>query len=172
MSDNTYTGGCQCGAVRFRIRGEIKDASICHCRMCQKAFGGFYAPLVGVSGLEFDWTRGGPKFFQSSNYVKRGFCGNCGTPLSFEAPEGVGLAIGAFDEPGRVKPIVQFGTEAKVAYVDHLHELPEQQTLDDLSTAPYLTDVVSYQHPDHDTTDWTAKSASEPDHWRPREQGV
>ena len=170
--NETYSGGCQCGAVRFRIRGQLKDPSICHCRMCQKAFGNFYAALVSVNDVDFAWTRGEPKFFQSSNYVKRGFCGNCGTPLSFEAPEGVGLAIGAFDEPGRVEPVVQFGVEAKIAYVDHLHQLPEQDTLDDVSTAPYLTDVVSYQHPDHDTADWTPKAAPEPDHWRPGEQGV
>ncbi|MGO7428793.1 GFA family protein, partial [Rhizobium ruizarguesonis] len=42
----TYTGGCQCGAIRFRVSGDIKDSSICHCRMCQKAFGAYYAPLV------------------------------------------------------------------------------------------------------------------------------
>ena len=32
-----HTGGCQCGAVRFRIEGALGRASICHCRMCQKA---------------------------------------------------------------------------------------------------------------------------------------
>jgi hypothetical protein len=35
------SGGCQCGAVRFRVDGELGRASICHCRMCQKAFGAF-----------------------------------------------------------------------------------------------------------------------------------
>jgi hypothetical protein len=171
MSD-IHTGGCQCGAVRFRIQGELKDPSICHCRMCQKAFGNFYAPLVSVGDAEFAWTRGTPKYFQSSNHVKRGFCGNCGTPLSYEAPDGVGLAIGAFDEPERVRPIVQFGVEAKIGYVDHLHELPGHETMDDVEAAPFLTDLQSYQHPDHDTTDWTPKASPEPDHWRPKEQGV
>jgi hypothetical protein len=172
MSEPVHTGGCQCGAVRFRIQGELKDASICHCRMCQKAFGNFYAPLVGVNDVEFDWTRGAPKYFQSSNYVKRGFCGDCGTPLSYEGPDGVGIAIGAFDAPERVRPIAQFGVEAKIDYVDHLHDLPGHDTMDDVEAASFLADVVSYQHPDHDTTDWTPKASPEPDHWRPKEQGV
>ncbi len=34
------SGGCQCGAVRFR-GSRFGRSSICHCRMCQKAFGGF-----------------------------------------------------------------------------------------------------------------------------------
>ncbi|HET7714155.1 MAG TPA: GFA family protein, partial [Bauldia sp.] len=36
MSDGWFTGGCQCGAVRFRVAA-LGRASICHCRMCQKA---------------------------------------------------------------------------------------------------------------------------------------
>ena len=51
-----YTGGCQCGAVRFRVEGALGDASICHCRMCQKASGNFYLPLVSVRGATLDWT--------------------------------------------------------------------------------------------------------------------
>ena len=41
-----YSGGCQCGAVRFHVEGTLGDASVCHCRMCQKASGNFYLPLV------------------------------------------------------------------------------------------------------------------------------
>jgi hypothetical protein len=167
-----HTGGCQCGAVRFRLEGRPKDASICHCRMCQKAFGGFYAPLVSVGEAKFAWTRGAPSYFPSSNYVKRGFCGNCGTPLSYEAPDGIGLAIGAFDEPARIVPTIQYGVEAKIAYVDHLHELPAHQTMDDLAAAPFLSDIASYQHPDHETEGWIPKPAEQPGHWRPREEGV
>jgi hypothetical protein len=172
MSETIYTGGCQCGAVRFRLEGQPGEPSICHCRMCQKAFGAFYAPLVGVGEARFVWTRGAPKMFRSSNHVSRGFCGNCGTPLSFDAPEGLGLAIGAFDEPGRLPPVVQFGIEAKIGFVDHLHELPGRDTMDDVDVATYLTTIENYQHPDHDTDRWTPRDADEPDHWRPREEGV
>jgi hypothetical protein len=59
MADE-YSGGCQCGAVRFRVVGRLADASICHCRMCQKAFGAYFAPLVSVRGAAFAWTRGEP----------------------------------------------------------------------------------------------------------------
>ena len=44
------TGGCQCGAVRYALHEQPTDPHICHCRMCQKAFGSFFAPLAGVAG--------------------------------------------------------------------------------------------------------------------------
>lgn len=157
-NEPVYTGGCQCGAVRFRIEGALGQPSICHCRMCQKAFGNFYAPLISVRHAKFEWTRGEPKRFQSSNHVRRGFCAECGTPLTFEAPEdsnsGFALAIGAFDQPEEIAPRIQWGTEAKLPYVDSLHGLPGRDTMDDVSNAGYLADLVSYQHPDHDTEIW------------------
>lgn len=148
------SGGCQCGAVRFRMDGLPKDVSVCHCRMCQKAFGAYYAPLVAVGDAEVNWTKGEPKRFSSSNFAKRGFCENCGTPLTYEAPDGLSLAAGAFDDPSRLPPTVQFGVECKLAFVDAIPALPERATLDDLADAPFLTDVVSYQHPDRDTEQW------------------
>ena len=83
-----FTGHCLCGAIRFRVEGVLKDSSICHCRMCQKAFGAYYAPLVSTRGADLTWTRGRPKTFRSSNFVLRGFCENCGTPLTYRHPGG------------------------------------------------------------------------------------
>src|SRR5262249_47574061 len=97
MTVGFASGGCQCGAIRFRA-SQFGRSSVCHCRMCQKAFGGFFGALVTARDLVF--TRGSPRYFQSSNKVKRGFCADCGTPLSFEPigfpPE---VAVGAFDKP-------------------------------------------------------------------------
>lgn len=157
-SSESHSGGCQCGAVRFRVDGALGDASVCHCRMCQKAFGGFYAPLVSTRGARLEWTRGKPKHFQSSSHVRRGFCGDCGTPLTYEAPDGVALAIGAFDRPQAIAPKIQWGTEAKLPYVDGVPALPGEDTMADLQGAPFLVDLVSYQHPDHDTEAWPGRT--------------
>jgi hypothetical protein len=149
-----YTGGCQCGAVRFRIEGALTDTSICHCRMCQKAFGNFYAPLVSVGSAHLQWTRGEPKRFRSSNHVKRGFCESCGTPLTYEAPDGAALAIGAFDHPEELAPTVQWGIEDKLPYVDNLGRLPGHKSDGDPESIEFLKTMVSNQHPDHDTDAW------------------
>ncbi len=154
MTDTSYSGGCQCGAVRFRVDGDLGDASICHCRMCQKAFGGFYAPLVSVGKARLTWTRGRPKCFASSNFATRGFCSDCGTPLTYEAPDGIALAIGAFDHPETIEPAIQFGVEGKLPFVDDIATLPSRVTIDDIEAAPFLNDLVSNQHPDHDTDTW------------------
>jgi hypothetical protein len=149
-----YSGGCQCGAVRFHVEGKLGDASICHCRMCQKAAGNFYLPLVSVRGAKLTWTRGERKRFRSSNAAFRGFCAECGTPLTYEAPDGMALAIGAFDHPEEIAPTIQWGLEAKLPYVDHMPELPGEATMADIASAPFLATLVSYQHPDHDTEGW------------------
>jgi hypothetical protein len=105
MSDLPLTGGCQCGAVRFRVEGEPGRASICHCRMCQKAFAGPFGALVTVKVADLTWTRGAPSRFQSSDVVQRGFCAACGTPLTFEwSADKIDLAVFAFDDPSRVEP--------------------------------------------------------------------
>ena len=145
-----HTGGCQCGAVRFRIEGALGRASVCHCRMCQKAFGAFYAPLVSVEPETLRWTTREPDRFRSSEEVLRGFCARCGTPLTYEAPDGPALAIGAFDDPSAVAPEIQFGTENKLPFADEVHKLPVRTTEDDIADNPYLAKIRSFQHPDHD----------------------
>lgn len=158
MTGTSHSGGCQCGAIRFRVEGELGDASVCHCRMCQKAFGGLYAPLVSVRGAKLTWTRGRLATFKSSNFVERGFCEKCGTPLSYQAPDGIALAIGAFDDPAQIIPTVQYGVEGKVPYADTIPALPNRHSIDDIIAAPFLDQLISYQHPDHDTDAWTAAS--------------
>lgn len=148
----SVSGGCQCGAVRFRAE-RLGRASLCHCRMCQKAFGAFYGPYVDA--FDLIWTRGAPKYFQSSNLVRRGFCGECGTQLSFEG-EGwpPNIAIGAFDRPDEIVPSLQIGLDAKLPYADALADLPHRPAAEAEKMQAFYASVVSNQHPDHDTETW------------------
>jgi hypothetical protein len=144
------TGGCQCGAVRFSVSGELGRASICHCRVCQKAFGAFYGPLVSAPGVA--WTRGAPAHFQSSNRARRGFCPACGTPLTFEPDDGpVELAIGAFDDPAAVRPVIQHALESRIPWLSETDTLPIRTPSEAAKVEPYYASIVSRQHPDHDT---------------------
>lgn len=146
------SGGCQCGAVRFRA-STFGRASVCHCRMCQKAYGSYFGALVTAHDAE--WTRGKPAYFQSSNRVKRGFCGACGTPLSFE-PEGgsVELSCGAFDDPNVVPPVIQLNLESKQPFYDGICSLPVRPVGAEPKQEAFKASIVSYQHPDHDTDAW------------------
>ena len=121
--------------------------------MCQKAFGSFFAPLATVVPGTLVWTKREPKRFQSSNHVMRGFCEDCGTPLTYEAPGDVGLAVGAFDDPASVIPTVQFGNEAMLPYFGSLPALPSRSTEADVPDNPFLSDLVSRQHPDRPGAD-------------------
>jgi hypothetical protein len=148
------SGGCQCGAVRYRFTGPMGRASICHCRMCQKAFGSFGAPLVSVPLSAFSWTRGAPGIFRSSAPVARGFCAACGTPL-FMLEDGhpdIELAIGTLDDPNAVTLEGQVGVESKLAWFDGMPQLPPETTDQNNPAAARL--YHTRQHPDHDTEQW------------------
>jgi hypothetical protein len=96
------------------------------------------------------WTQGAPSAFKSSNLAERGFCKNCGTPLTF-AFEGdeIAITIGSLDDPAAAPPTVQFGAESEIPWCEELAALPRIRTEDDFG--PELAArFKSYQHPDSD----------------------
>lgn len=155
MTGQHHSGGCQCGAIRYRIDGPLGRAGFCHCRMCQKAFGSFGAPLVDVPRNQLTWTRGEPALFRSSAIVARGFCRGCGTPL-FMLEDGwpiYEIAIGTLDDPSACAPDHVVGVESKLSWADRLPGLPGHSTAED-RTPEDLERLASRQHPDHDTETW------------------
>ncbi|MDX1402283.1 MAG: GFA family protein [Kiloniellales bacterium] len=150
-----HSGGCQCGAIRYALYAEPYGTHICHCRMCQKAFGAGYAPLTLIRTDDFSWTRGSPSLFRSSPDVARGFCSSCGTPLTYQhnGVDYLNIAVGSLDHPDIVTPEVQIGIESRLPWVAKVPNLPEQGT-DAALSAERISRVKSYQHPDHDTKNW------------------
>jgi len=146
-----FNGGCQYGAVRYRLMAEPTGVNICHCRMCQKASGGPFMVFGGVKLDQLIWTRGAPAIFASSSIVERGFCAECGTPLTYRMKERdrVSVTLGTLDEPAGVAPAIQFGVESKVPWLDAALAAPPRKISDWLKLSDAA--VGSRQHPDHET---------------------
>ena len=149
-SDQPLTGGCQCGAVRYEWQAKSKLAfsSVCYCRMCQKASGQPFMGFTGGKREHIRFTRGAPAIFRSSNKVERGFCKDCGTPLTyaFEGTGDISVTINSLDDPEAMPPTKQFGIESKVSWFDAIHGLPAHTTDSWLKDVP--GSLVSKQHPD------------------------
>ncbi len=155
------TGGCQCGAVRYALHAPPTNPHICHCRMCQKAFGNFFAPFFSVPVARFEITRGDLAIFTSSDIAERGFCRNCGTPLTIHnvGDPTLYVSIGSLDEPARVVPAKQVGIEGRLRYFATLAALPGDKTTEEED--PDMVAKIAptnHQHPDHDTAAWPVQA--------------
>jgi hypothetical protein len=144
-------GGCQCGAVRYRLVAEPTGVNICHCRMW-KASGGPFMAFGGVRLSEFVVTSGAIATFSSSDIAERGFCGQCGTPLTYRGlgSDRVSVTLGSLDDPGPVEPKTQLGVESRVSWLIRSLSLPEIRTEQWLAKKN-VTAVHNHQHPDHQT---------------------
>lgn len=123
-------GGCLCGALRFRISAAPSAVSHCHCTLCRRASG---APLVTwatVPSDAFRFVQGTPRQLRATPSARRTFCGDCGTPLTFQAdatPALLDVTVASLDRPEAVPP-----TE----HVWHTRRLPWLALDDDLPRRP------------------------------------
>lgn len=155
MSSLELSGGCQCGAVRYRFHGTPAQVALCHCRMCQKATGSVAWAYFTAARGDLTWTRGQPSLYRSSAAAQRGYCAACGTPLTFE-PEGgdtLDLGIATLDTPAVLRPTEQYWAGERMPWFAELSGLPQAGAGDDLP-ADERRRRKSYQHPDHDTAEW------------------
>ena len=83
MSEETLRGGCQCGAVRYAVRGPASAVIHCHCSMCRKLHGAVFASFAIALRDRIEIERGADNLatFESSEGVRRLFCRTCGCQL-------------------------------------------------------------------------------------------
>ncbi|KAF3889109.1 MULTISPECIES: GFA family protein [Nostocales] len=120
----TYTGGCQCGEIRYEIRAEPLTLYLCHCTECQKqsssAFGmSLTVPrdaVVIVQGHPKAWTRGA----DSGREVKCLFCDNCGTRLFHQRSynqQTINVKAGTLDDTSWLRPVGNLWTRSAQPWV-------------------------------------------------------
>ncbi|HEY1259343.1 MAG TPA: GFA family protein [Stellaceae bacterium] len=125
------TGGCLCGAVRYRIDAPPVEALYCHCRMCRHAHGAPVVAWLTVPADAFVVTAGAPVAYHSSARAVRHFCGICGTPLTWRAadnPQLVDVGIASLDVPEAVAPALHIWVESRIAWFETADDLPRYPT--------------------------------------------
>ncbi|WP_426956844.1 GFA family protein [Muricoccus radiodurans] len=101
------TGGCHCGRVRYEAEGKLFHPTLCHCRDCRRVSGAPCVAWFTVSSAGFRITQGVLRHYASSARAERGFCGDCGTPILFQAhdlPQEVDVTTASLDDPEAVPP--------------------------------------------------------------------
>ena len=125
----THKGSCLCGAVTFEVEGELKPGDACHCVQCRRQSGHYWASTniprdrLTVHGMDkVTW-------FQSSERVRRGFCGTCGSVLFWDPPhlDWTSIALGAFDAPTGTHLEMHIFTSQKGDYYEIADGLPQNE---------------------------------------------
>jgi hypothetical protein len=120
------TGRCLCGAVRYEIRGPLRDVLVCHCSECRRWSGHFFAAtsaqksdLVLVESDALRWIESP----ESESDARRGFCSACGSSLFWDAParDTISIAVGSLDEPTGLETI----GHVYVSQAGDYYELPD-----------------------------------------------
>jgi hypothetical protein len=126
------TGGCACGAVRYELRSPPFDAGWCHCRTCQLNSGAPAMAFATVPVADFAFTAGEERVrsFKSSEFGRRHYCGDCGTPLMVKVdhqPDTLDFSIATLDDPDAVPPGFHIFYGSKVAWFEPGDDLPRHE---------------------------------------------
>lgn len=106
-SRGKWTGGCRCKAVRYSVAAEPAFVSNCHCWECRGQTGAAFATWIGFTAEQVRFEGEGLRTWEAAGGVRRGFCGVCGTPISFAADRWAGelhLLVGTLDDPSAARP--------------------------------------------------------------------
>lgn len=123
-----HTGGCLCGAVRYRVTGAPTATSLCHCESCRRATGGPSLAWVIFPEDQVEITEGMLAIYQSSPGVERGFCARCGTSLSYARANRPGLfdvTTASLDDPEAFPPDKEIWTEERPSWEAASPNLPQ-----------------------------------------------
>lgn len=126
-------GGCYCSAIRYVIASPPKWSGHCHCRSCQLALGGAFVTWSKVPLADFTITKGGLKHIEKTPGVRRGFCGECGTTLTYAAEGEVDgqdwgadawFATATLDDPSIAQPETHVFVSHKQPWIKLADGLP------------------------------------------------
>jgi len=124
------TGGCFCGAVRFRAASHTESIAHCHCKHCRASSGAPFMTWIEVPRADLEWTQGEPAVYRHESDwrspVSRRFCRDCGTSLTYERDDSeyLDILLGSLDDPEAVRPAHHVYDSRRVVWLDLDDGLP------------------------------------------------
>ncbi|MBN9363665.1 MULTISPECIES: GFA family protein [unclassified Devosia] len=116
-------GGCQCGAVRYRITAPPLAVYNCHCRDCQRASGATHSMSMPIARERVEHLSGELTAFDkpadSGRTVRMLGCVRCGTKLWNEplaSPAMLVVKPGTLDDPSWAAPIGNIWTASRLPW--------------------------------------------------------
>ena len=122
------TGGCLCGAIRYRVTGPSHATSLCHCFSCRRSTGGPSLAWVIFPEDAVEIVAGELAVHHSSPGVERGFCARCGTSLTYRRANRPGLfdvTTASLDNPEAFPPDKEIWTEERLSWMTANPTLPQ-----------------------------------------------
>jgi hypothetical protein len=113
------TGGCGCGAVRYRITADFINSNYCHCTRCQRRTGTGWSINASVPPEGFEITQGAEavRTWAPEGGFSKSFCGKCGSALfSGGGDKPVGVRMGTLDRDPGIRPLYHQWVEASPAW--------------------------------------------------------
>ena len=125
-----YVGGCLCGAVRFEIKGKIRNIVYCHCSQCRKAQGSAYASNGIVAKTDFSFTLGETVLtgYESPQGQTKYFCRHCGSPIvskNIAHPNQIRIRLGTIETTISEKPQAHIFVDSKAEWDKICDSLPQ-----------------------------------------------
>jgi hypothetical protein len=125
-TSRSITGGCLCGAVRFRFGEEPIATRACWCRDCQYIAAGNASISAFFRTGSFEVTGETTSHVRtalSGAHIRNRFCATCGTPLFAEdlaRPDVMVVRVGALDdrEIGKPHSTIWTGSAPSWGYID------------------------------------------------------
>jgi hypothetical protein len=136
----TYEGGCECGAVRFRVANDPIFVNCCHCRTCQKITGSAFALNAMIETERLHVTAGEDALSIVDGAAR---CSQCKALMWAEAPK-LGerikfVRVGTLNEGERISPDAHFFVRSRHPWVTIPADVPAFETLPGEGDPPLLS---------------------------------
>ena len=126
--DQSHSGHCYCGAVKFEVNADSNWVGHCHCESCRRHSGSVMTTFAGFKQNQVVFTGAMPNRYSTDDGVTRSFCGQCGSPVAYEnadTPEDIHLHLGLFDQPELLPAEDHSFLDEKVSWFSADEQLPE-----------------------------------------------